>query len=87
MTNQAAWIKTAKAKPLEISSAPDARAGLGEVVVKNAYVAINPVDWKIQAYAPPFQPYPNILGRDIAGEVVEVGADITRLQVGQRVIA
>lgn len=87
MANQAAWIKTAKAKHFEVDTAPTAKAGPSEVVVKNAYVAINPVDWKIQVYSPPFQNYPNILGRDVAGEIVEVGPDVTRLKVGQRVIA
>jgi len=87
MSNQAAWIKVAKAKPLEVGSAPTATAGPGEVVIKNAYVAINPVDWKIQEYSPAFQKYPDILGRDIAGEIIEVGPDVTRLHVGQRVIA
>ena len=87
MSNEAAWIKVAKAYPFEVGSAPEAKAGPGEVVVKNAYVAINPVDWKIQEYSPAFQNYPNILGRDIAGEIVEVGPDVSRLKIGQRVIA
>lgn len=87
MSNQAAWIKTAKATPLSVEPAPEAKAGPGEVVIKNSFVAINPVDWKIQVYAPAFQNYPNILGRDVAGEIVEVGPDVTRLKVGQRVIA
>jgi NADPH:quinone reductase-like Zn-dependent oxidoreductase len=87
MANQAAWIKAPKSKPFTVEHAPTAHAGPGEVVIKNAYVAINPVDWKIQEYAPAFQNYPNILGRDVAGEIVEVGADVTRLRVGQRVIA
>jgi len=56
-------------------------------VIKNAFVAINPVDWKIQEYSPAFQNYPDILGRDIAGEILEVGEGVTRLKVGQRVIA
>jgi NADPH:quinone reductase-like Zn-dependent oxidoreductase len=86
MSNQAAWIKAPRAT-LEVDSAPAAKAGPGEVVVKNAFVAINPVDWKIQERAPPSQKYPEILGRDIAGEVVEVGSDVTGLHVGQRVIA
>jgi len=86
MSNQATWIKSAKTQ-LKVDSAPTAKAGPGEVVIKNAFVAINPVDWKIQDYSPPFQKYPDILGRDIAGEVVEVGPDVSRLQVGQRVIA
>ncbi|KUJ10525.1 oxidoreductase-like protein [Mollisia scopiformis] len=86
MANQAAWIKT-PGTSLEVDSAPEAKLGPGQVVIKNAYVAINPVDWKIQSYSHASQPYPNILGRDIAGEIVEVGADVTRLRVGQRVIA
>jgi len=86
MSNQAAWIKVEKGK-LEVDSAPYPKAKPDEVVVKNAYVAINPVDWKIQAYGPPNQKYPDILGRDLAGEVIEVGKDVTRIKVGQRVIA
>jgi NADPH:quinone reductase-like Zn-dependent oxidoreductase len=87
MSNQAAWIKIPKAKPFSVEAAPTAKAGLGEVVIKNEFLAINPVDWKIQEYSPAFQNYPNILGRDVAGEIVEVGDDVTRLKVGQRVIA
>ena len=86
MSNQAAWLKTPKSQ-LKVGAAPTAKAGPGEVVIKNAFVAINPVDWKIQTYGPEFQLYPDILGRDVAGEIIEVGDDVTRLQVGQRVIA
>ncbi|KAE9381943.1 zinc-binding oxidoreductase CipB [Stipitochalara longipes BDJ] len=86
MSNQAAWIKTPKSQ-FEVDSAPTAKAGQGEVVIKNTFVAINPVDWKIQDYGPPAQLYPDILGRDVTGEIIEVGADVTRLHVGQRVIA
>jgi NADPH:quinone reductase-like Zn-dependent oxidoreductase len=86
MSNQAAWLKALNAN-LEVDSAPTTKAGQGEVVVKNAFLAINPVDWKIQSYGFPTFEYPGILGRDIAGEIVEVGSDVTRLHVGQRVIA
>ncbi|PMD18134.1 GroES-like protein, partial [Hyaloscypha hepaticicola] len=86
MSNQAAWLKAPKAN-LEVDSAPTAKAGQGEVVIKNAFLAINPVDWKIQSYGFPNYKYPDILGRDIAGEIVEIGQDVTRLHLGQRVIA
>jgi NADPH:quinone reductase-like Zn-dependent oxidoreductase len=86
MSNQAAWLKTPKSQ-FEVDAGPTAKAGAGEVVIKNAFVAINPVDWKIQTYGPPTQLYPDILGRDVAGEIVEVGPEVTRLRVGQRVIA
>lgn len=88
MSNKAAWIKAGKAD-LEVDVAPYPEAGPHEVIVKNANVAINPVDWKIQAYDPPAFgiKYPHILGTDLAGEVVKVGADVTSIKVGQRVIA
>jgi len=88
MSNQAAWIKVGKGR-LEVDAAEYPKAGPGEIVIKNAYVAINPVDWKVQEYDPPaFKlQYPDILGRDVAGEVVEVGDNVTHFHVGQRVIA
>jgi NADPH:quinone reductase-like Zn-dependent oxidoreductase len=85
MSNRAAWIKFPKAQ-VEVDDAPTATAGPGEVVVKNYYVAINPIDWKVQTYGIP-QQYPIILGQDIAGEVVEVGHGVSRLRIGDRVIA
>lgn len=88
MSNEAAWIKVSKGR-LEVDAAPTRQAGPGQVIVKVAHVAINPVDWKLQAYDPPAfnLTYPDILGRDLAGEVVEVGENVTRVHVGQRVIA
>ncbi|OJD36155.1 zinc-binding oxidoreductase [Diplodia corticola] len=84
--NQAAWITEAKLKPLKVQGAPDPKAGPGEVVIKNAAVAINPIDWKIQSYGILLTQYPNILGTDVAGTVEEVGEGVTRITKGQRVI-
>lgn len=38
--NQAAWITEAKSRPLKVDAASDWKAGAGEVVIKNAAVAI-----------------------------------------------
>lgn len=38
--NQAAWITHPRAKPLKVDEAPEWKAGPGEVVIKNAAVAI-----------------------------------------------
>jgi NADPH:quinone reductase-like Zn-dependent oxidoreductase len=84
--NRAAWLKVPKAR-LEVDDAAATKAGSGEVVIKNAFVAINPVDWKVQAIGFATVQYPTILGQDIAGEVVEVGEGVTRVRVGDRVIA
>ncbi|KAF4314092.1 Alcohol dehydrogenase superfamily zinc-containing [Botryosphaeria dothidea] len=84
--NQAAWITEAKGKPLKVQEAPDPKPGPGEVVIKNAAIAINPVDWKIQSYGIFLQKFPSILGTDVAGTIEEVGEGVDRLKKGQRVI-
>lgn len=58
-----------------------------QVVIKNAYAAVNPLDWKIQDSGAYIQSYPNILGEDVAGEVVEVGPDVKTIKKGMRVLA
>ncbi|KAH7049289.1 zinc-binding oxidoreductase CipB [Macrophomina phaseolina] len=86
MANKAAWITAKRAQPLHVSDAPKPKAGPGEVVVKNAAVAINPIDWKIQVYGFLLEAFPSILGADFAGVVDEVGEGVTRLWKGQRVM-
>ncbi|KAI9731740.1 MAG: hypothetical protein M1834_004529 [Cirrosporium novae-zelandiae] len=87
-SNTAAWLTAAKA-PLEVKSAPYTSPGENEVVIKNGAVAINPVDWAIQAVGTAlfsWITYPTILGQDIAGEVVEVGSAVSRFKIGDRVL-
>jgi NADPH:quinone reductase-like Zn-dependent oxidoreductase len=62
----------------------------GEVLVRISAASVNPIDWKLRSGAMrPFFPldFPAILGRDLAGEIVELGADVTGFAVGQRVMA
>lgn len=89
-TNQAAWITQKNATPLVVKSAPYPTPKANEIVIKNAAVAINPVDWMLQLVGHlgfPWITYPAIFGADMAGEVVEVGSEITRFAVGDRVLA
>jgi NADPH:quinone reductase-like Zn-dependent oxidoreductase len=86
--NQAAWIPAKKARPFKVGDAPYTPPGPGQVVVKNTAVAINPFDWVLQFIGPAiasYIKYPFILGTDVAGEVVEVGPDVDRFRVGDRV--
>lgn len=83
--NQAAWLNKAES-PLEVRDAPLPTAGPGEIVVKNAAIAINPVDWHMQDHGIFVQQWPAILGCDVAGEVFEVGSGVDRFQKGDRVI-
>ena len=60
----------------------------GELLVKTIAVSINPVDWKLRRgdykETRPLQ-FPAILGRDLSGEVAELGEGVTGLKVGERV--
>ncbi|KAJ4358138.1 uncharacterized protein N0V89_002717 [Didymosphaeria variabile] len=83
--NQAAWLKEA-GEALEVSDAPLPTAGSGEIVVKNAAVAINPLDWHMQDSGVFIQQWPAVFGCDVAGEVFEVGHGVDRFKEGDRVI-
>lgn len=67
---------------------PCPQPGLDEVLVRVAVASINPVDRAIAAGnlhdQPPYR-YPVTLGRDYAGTVVAVGAEVTRFTVGDEV--
>ncbi|GAA3634038.1 hypothetical protein GCM10022223_60440 [Kineosporia mesophila] len=88
-SHRAAWIP-ARNRPLQVGPASYTTPGPGQIVVRNHAVALNPLDWVIQVagrVAYTWLTYPAVLGADLAGEVVEVGADVTRFQPGDRVLA
>lgn len=73
---------------LRLEAAPPPRLKPDEVLIRTAFAAVNPVDAKIRAGTfRLFRPsLPAILGRDVAGTVVEVGARaIGAIQLGDRV--
>jgi NADPH:quinone reductase-like Zn-dependent oxidoreductase len=73
---------------LELREVPEPKTGPGQVKVRVVGASINPIDWKLRegAKRPGMNlELPAILGRDAAGDVVEVGAGVTRFRVGARV--
>jgi NADPH:quinone reductase-like Zn-dependent oxidoreductase len=74
---------------LEMRDIPEPQPGPGEVRVKVVAASVNPIDWKLRSGdARKIMPleFPTVLGRDVAGEVVEVGSGVTALKVGDRVL-
>jgi NADPH2:quinone reductase len=72
----------------ELMELPQPRPGQGEVLVKLAAAAVNPMDWKIAEGALVGQlPHasPIILGSDGAGRVEAVGEGASRFSVGETV--
>ncbi|KAF4539440.1 Oxidoreductase [Lasiodiplodia theobromae] len=84
--NIAAFLMAEKAYPLEVRESPYPTPVKDEVVIKTAAIAINPVDWIVQATAVIPFPYPWILGRDCAGTIVAIGPAQTTHRVGDRVL-
>jgi NADPH:quinone reductase-like Zn-dependent oxidoreductase len=74
---------------LELRDLPDPHPDAGAIVVRMAGASINPVDWKMRSGEAKERfpvTFPGILGRDAAGEVVEIGKDVTAFAVGDRVL-
>lgn len=89
MTDDIALWLPAKRADLVIGPARRASAGAGEIVVRARAVAVNPMDRLMRTVGDlitPYLVYPFVLGSDVAGEVVEVGAGVTRFAVGDRVL-
>jgi NADPH:quinone reductase-like Zn-dependent oxidoreductase len=64
--------------------------GDNEVLVRVRATSVNPVDYKIRSGAAKARmpvDFPAILGRDLAGEVVDAGRNVTGFPKGMRVMA
>jgi len=72
---------------LQVDTIPVPRPGAGEVLVRVLAASINHLDLWVRRGMPGFKvEFPRILGCDATGEVVELGAGVTRLSVGQKVV-
>ncbi|SDQ46576.1 NADP-dependent oxidoreductase [Carnobacterium viridans] len=75
---------------LKEAEVPMPKAEAHQVIVKERATSINPIDWKLrEGYLQQMMPweFPIILGWDVAGEIVEVGSEITNWKIGDRVFA
>ncbi|WP_447002172.1 NADP-dependent oxidoreductase [Saccharothrix isguenensis] len=75
---------------LTVEELPEPRPADGQILVRTAAAAVNPVDLQVRSGAHAANVsagFPMILGWDLAGTVVEVAPDVTRFAVGDPVIA
>ncbi|MDB5621316.1 NADP-dependent oxidoreductase [Tardiphaga sp.] len=73
---------------IHVEEAPRPSPDPGEVLVRIRAAGVNPVDWKIrEGYMKDegHDPFPLTLGRDFAGEIVEVGEGVRHYKVGDEV--
>ncbi len=78
------------ADTLRAGDMPDPQMGDGDVLVRIRAASVNPLDLKtrdgnLKAILPYRMPF--VLGNDLAGEVVAVGANVTRFAIGAEVYA
>jgi NADPH2:quinone reductase len=67
---------------------PAPKPGPGQCLVRVAAVDVNPIDTYIRSGAIPAKlSFPYILGRDLAGTIIETGSDVHKFKPGQRVWA
>jgi len=87
--HSALWLDSRRGS-LRVGNAPVRTPGPGEVVVRARAVAVNPIDAMggvARRIVLPWLRYPAILGSDVAGDIVAVGASVSGLKVGDRVVA
>jgi len=83
--DQAASIPPA-GKYLRVAEATYEQPGDREIIIKSRAVATKLVDRKIQDHGIVIQKYPSVFGCDIAGAVAEVGKQVKRDTIDDRVI-
>jgi NADPH:quinone reductase-like Zn-dependent oxidoreductase len=86
--NTAAWLRK-RGGAFEVGPASYTPPQQNEIVVRNRAVAVNPLDWGIHLagnFLYRWIKYPSVIGTDVAGEVVEVGAAVTRFKAGDHVL-
>lgn len=84
MSHEAAFLQS-KGSKLSLASRPTPVPGLGQVLIRNHAIAINPIDWKMPEFGMYVQSYPTVIGSDVAGTIEKVGDKVAKFQPGDRV--
>jgi alcohol dehydrogenase len=75
---------------LKVRDFPPPKPGPSDILVRVHAASVNPIDFKLRdgklRLLRPHR-FPLVLGHDCAGEVVEIGEQVTRFKVGDRIFA
>jgi NADPH:quinone reductase-like Zn-dependent oxidoreductase len=85
MSNRAAFIESAKGQ-ITVRDAEHIQPEAKEVLIRVQACAIQPADAKVAKLAIMPMEYPAVLGSPVAGVVEALGADVTKVAVGDRVV-
>lgn len=85
-TPELSSVNSAASQHLRVAEAAYEQPGDREIIIRSHTVAINLVDRKIQDHGMFIEKYPSVFGCDTAGAVAEIGRQVTRDAVGDRVI-
>ncbi|EIW57181.1 GroES-like protein [Trametes versicolor FP-101664 SS1] len=85
-TTQKSLILPEKQGQWLVGEQPVPTPGPKDILVKITATALNPVDWKIQAYGYFIENFPFVGGTDGAGIVEEVGSEVTNFAKGDTVV-
>jgi NADPH:quinone reductase-like Zn-dependent oxidoreductase len=86
--NIALWLMS-KRGSFSVGPAPVEGPDKGEILIQVKAIAVNPFERMIQTVGDlitSWIAYPAILGTDVSGEVVAIGAGVSRFRVGDRVV-
>jgi NADPH:quinone reductase-like Zn-dependent oxidoreductase len=86
MSNLAAFVESQKG-PIIVRDADTIKPGDGEVLIKVQACSIQPADAKVAKLAMVAVEYPAVLGSPVAGVVESVGAGVTTVAIGERVVS
>ncbi len=84
---QAAFIRQpGPPETIELGRLPTPEPSQGQVLVRVEAVSLNPIDTYLRSGAVPMElPFPYVVGCDLAGSVVQTGAEASRFRPGDRV--
>src|SRR5690348_9176800 len=80
-----AMLLDAPSRPLRAATIPEPRPGPGQVLLQVRACAVCRTDLHVIDGELPNPKLPLVLGHEIVGRVAELGADVTRFRVGDRV--